>query len=252
MKEITIKGVTVGRGIPKICVPIVAVNTEEILKSAEKAENSQADLVEWRADFWEQITDREALEELLEKLQSILKSKPLLFTIRTKGEGGEFEESIDTYTELVKTAAKTADLVDVEIFMDGLEISQLFEDIHKGGCKIIASNHDFFKTPSKEEIMERLIRMQEANADIAKIAVMPESKKDVLTLLSATEEMVSNYADRPIVTMSMKGTGVISRLSGEIFGSSITFGSLETASAPGQVELSQLKAALEIIHKNVV
>ena len=108
-----------------------------------------------------------------------------------------------------------------------------------------------FTSLQKEEIIERLIKMQEADADIAKIAVMPESKKDVLTLLSATEEMVSQYADRPIVTMSMKGTGAISRISGEIFGSAITFGSLEKASAPGQVELSQLKTVLEIIHKNI-
>mgnify|MGYP002231440565 CR=1 FL=1 len=45
------------------------------------------------------------------------------------------------------------------------------------------------------------------NADIPKIAVMPQNKKDVLTLLAATEEMATNYADRPIITMSMAGTG---------------------------------------------
>ena len=48
-----------------------------------------------------------------------------------------------------------------------------------------------------------------------KIAVMPQNKRDVLTLLSATEEMVTDYADRPIITMSMAGTGVISRLCGK-------------------------------------
>ena len=53
---------------------------------------------------------------------------------------------------------------------------------------------------------------------------MPQNKKDVLTLLSATEEMASEYADRPIITMSMSGTGVISRLCGEVFGSALTFG----------------------------
>ena len=56
--------------------------------------------------------------------------------------------------------------------------------------------------------------MQELGADIPKIAVMPRNKKDVLTLLAATEEMSSEYADRPIITMSMAETGVISRLCG--------------------------------------
>ena len=251
MKEITIKGVTIGSGIPKICVPLVGTTTEEILKSAEKAEKSAADLVEWRADFWEHLTDKNVLENLLDELQGILKSKPLLFTIRTKGEGGEFAEEIKVYTELVKTAAKTADLVDVEIFMEGLPVKELFEEIHKMKCKIVASNHDFFKTPGKEEIIERLMKMQKADADILKIAVMPESKRDVLTLMSATEEMVSEYADRPVITMSMKKAGVISRISGELFGSAITFGSFEEASAPGQMELSRLKTVLEILHENV-
>ncbi len=72
--------------------------------------------------------------------------------------------------------------------------------------------------------------MQDMGADIPKIAVMPQSKRDVLTLLCATEEMVTDYADRPIITMSMAGTGVISRLCGEVFGSSMTFGAAKKAS----------------------
>lgn len=250
MKEITIKGVTIGSGMPKICVPIVKTKTEEILEMAKKAEESVADVVEWRGDFWEQCSDTQALEELLSRLQAILKTKPLLFTIRTKGEGGQFDEGTQAYVQLVKTAAKVADLVDVEIFMNGLPTKEVFEEIHKEGCKIVASNHDFFKTPKKEEILRRLQYMQQENADIAKIAVMPESEKDVLTLLEATEEMTANYADRPIVTMSMKGMGAISRIAGETFGSAMTFGSLEEVSAPGQLELSNLKTILEIMHNS--
>ena len=54
---------------------------------------------------------------------------------------------------------------------------------------MVVSNHDFEKTPSKEEIVARLQKMQELGADLPKIAVMPQCKKDVLTLLAATEEM---------------------------------------------------------------
>ena len=61
--------------------------------------------------------------------------------------------------------------------------------------------------------------MQELGADIPKIAVMPTCRRDVLTLLCATEEMYTEHADRPIITMSMAGTGLISRLCGEVFGS---------------------------------
>ena len=84
--------------------------------------------------------------------------------------------------------------------------------------------------------------------DIPKIAVMPQNKKDVLTLLAATEEMTTNYADRPIITMSMAGTGVISRLCGEVFGSSMTFGAAKKASAPGQMGVNDLNTVLGLLH----
>ena len=79
---------------------------------------------------------------------------------------------------------------------------------------------------------------------------MPGNKKDVLTLLSATREMAEEYADRPIITMSMSGNGVISRLSGEIFGSAMTFGAAKKASAPGQMGVEDLRQVLQILHKS--
>lgn len=66
----------------------------------------------------------------------------------------------------------------------------------------------------------------------------------MLTLLSATEEMARCYADRPIITMSMSSQGVVSRLCGEVFGSSMTFGAVGQVSAPGQIPVDQLAKSL--------
>ena len=93
--------------------------------------------------------------------------------------------------------------------------------------------------------------MQKLGADIPKIAVMPQSKEDVLTLLAATEEMNRKHADRPIITMSMAGTGVISRLCGEVFGSALTFGAARKASAPGQMGVEDLAQVLSLLHKSL-
>ena len=60
--------------------------------------------------------------------------------------------------------------------------------------------------------------------------------------------MYETYADRPFITMSMAGTGMISRLSGECFGSALTFGAAGKASAPGQIDVNSLKTVLDIIH----
>ena len=93
--------------------------------------------------------------------------------------------------------------------------------------------------------------MQALGADIPKIAVMPTCKRDVITLLAATEEMTTKHNGTPIITMSMGSMGLISRLCGEAFGSSVTFGAVGESSAPGQMNASDLNTILELIHKSM-
>ena len=128
-------------------------------------------------------------------------------------------------------------------------VRQIVDKAHECNVKIIMSNHDFDNTPDLEEIISRLDKMNKMGADIVKIAVMPHDARDVITLLSATEKAV-RIIDKPVVTMSMSGLGLISRLSGEIFGSSITFGAVKEASAPGQIDVNSLRSVLDIIHNN--
>ena len=130
-------------------------------------------------------------------------------------------------------------------------LEKVIKTAHECGVKVIASNHDFRKTPPKAELISRMRKMQELGADISKIAVMPQSTEDVLTLLSATEEMRRCYADRPVITMSMAATGVISRVCGEVFGSALTFGAVGKASAPGQMGAGELKEMLTTLHASL-
>ena len=121
---------------------------------------------------------------------------------------------------------------------------------HNANMPVVISNHDFEKTPSQEELVERMKRAEALGADILKIAVMPQSKRDVLSLLCATEQM-SRESDRPLITMSMGKDGIISRLSGEIFGSSVTFGTIGMASAPGQIDLDSMNYVLDLLHQTL-
>ena len=253
MNTVKVRNIEIGAGIPKICVPIVGVTREEILAAAENIKSTKADVVEWRVDWYENIFDFTKTEATMQALREVLGEMPILFTFRTSKEGGEKAIETEAYVELNQNAAKTGlvDLVDVEAFTGDDVVKAVVEIAHENGVKVIASNHDFHKTPAKEEIVSRLRKMQELGADIPKIAVMPQNKKDVLTLLAATEEMVSDYADRPIITMSMSGTGVISRLCGEVFGSALTFGAVEKVSAPGQMEIEDLTTVLGLLHKSL-
>ena len=250
MNTIKVRDIEIGAGAPKIIVPIVGVTKEDILNEAKTFDSIPVDVVEWRVDWFEHVFEFDKVEDVLKELRTVLDNIPLLLTFRTKKEGGE--KAIDTkdYKELNLRAAKTGyvDFIDVEIFTGDDVVREIIDGAHAAGVRVIASNHDFCKTPAKSDIIYRLRKMQDMGADIPKIAVMPQSKRDVLTLLCATEEMVTDYADRPIITMSMAGTGVISRLCGEVFGSSMTFGAAKKASAPGQMGVNDLNTVLDLLH----
>lgn len=250
MNTVKVRNIEIGAGAPKIIIPIVGVTKEEILEAARSFASVTYDVVEWRVDWFEGVFDFAKVEEVLKELRQILGDKPLLMTFRTSKEGGEKAISDADYIDLNVKAANTGyvDFVDVEIFTGDDVVSTIIEKAHAAGVKVIASNHDFHKTPAKSDIIYRLRKMQDMGADIPKIAVMPQNKKDVLTLLAATEEMANDYADRPIITMSMAGTGVISRLCGEVFGSSMTFGAVGKASAPGQMGAEDLNTVLALLH----
>lgn len=238
--------------MPKICVPLVGKTNEQIIEEAEFLKTLKLDLVEWRVDHYEHVEDLEKVKDILEKLRNTVGELPILFTFRSKKEGGEREVSTEFYSVLNKEIASTkmADLIDVELFTGDEIVKDIVDFAHNNGVKVVMSNHDFDKTPAKEDIVSRLCKMQELKADLPKIAVMPQSSKDVLTLLSATDEMVTEHAKSPIITMSMGGLGLVSRLAGETFGSALTFGAAKMASAPGQIAVQDLNEVLSLMHKS--
>ncbi|RHP47997.1 MULTISPECIES: type I 3-dehydroquinate dehydratase [unclassified Clostridium] len=253
MKQpVTVGTIQLGDGIPKICVPIVEHTYDSILAAAKNALASYPDIIEWRCDHFDQAEDPEAAKHVLQGLHEVLGSIPVLFTFRSKKEGGEKEISPASYQHLNCQVAQSglADLVDVEIFTGDDVVRTILDTAHSAGVPVVASSHNFQSTPAQEEILSILGKMDQMGADVLKIAVMPQSRKDVLTLLSATEEM-DRRTTRPLITMSMGPVGMISRLCGEVFGSALTFGSVGKASAPGQVNANDLAGVLKLIHESM-
>lgn len=252
MNTLTIKGVSIGEGMPKIIVPLMGKTEKQILKEAEAVKLLDPDIVEWRVDGFEKADDSEAVIKMISKLRESLRDKLFLFTFRSHKEGGSKEMDVSSYIALLETAIRTKDIdfIDIELFSGEANVKALVSLAGENGVHVIMSNHDFQNTPAKDEIISRLRKMQELGAHIPKIAVMPKDTGDLLTLLDATYTMKTKYADRPMITMSMAGTGLVSRLSGEIFGSACTFGAGEEASAPGQIPVSELRSVLEVLHKH--
>lgn len=246
-----IKNVELGGGRMKICLPIIAKTRDEILKEAEELKYSDADVVEWRVDFYEDVMDIDKTLNVMNELADMLSEKPVLFTFRTSNEGGEREIDTVAYKKLIKEIIKQqkAGAVDVEFFKENGIVEEIVEVGNEYGVTVVASNHDFEKTPSKDDIVERLLSMKDRGAHISKIAVMPKNEEDVLTLLHATYEAKKKSPEMTIITMSMGKLGVISRIGGGVFGSAMTFGAKtkELASAPGQIEVSQLRDILNVV-----
>ena len=207
MKNIVeVKGVKIGQGYPKICVPIVGETLEEILDEARFLKTVDFDIVEWRVDFYNNVKCIDKVKIALEAVRYILMDKPIIFTFRSAGEGGQKEVDTKFYFELNMSIvqARLANIIDIELFNDETEIKTLVNAAHKNNIAVIISNHDFDKTPPKKEIISRLQKSAELGGDIIKIAVMPKCMKDVITLLDATNTMKEKYKDRPITTMSME------------------------------------------------
>lgn len=235
-----IKGVRFGEGLPKICLPLTGQGIPALLSQAQQMASLPGDLYEWRMDgFYGELLPA------LPQLREALGDKPLLCTLRTKGEGGQGELSPEEY-EAQLTALLEAggvDLIDIELSSGEERTARLVELAHSQGVAAVVSKHDFAKTPPQEEIAATLVRMKDLGADLPKYAVMPRDAGDVLTLLEATWQASRRVG--PVITMSMGELGKLTRAAGGVFGSCVTFGVGVQASAPGQIGAEDLRAILE-------
>lgn len=242
-----VKNVTIGEGRPKVCLPITGRDITEIKQQLLEINDKNPDLVEWRVDYFQS----EDIDQPLQMIHQYLQEIPLIFTFRTQNEGGQKEITDQDYLAINERAMMSGliDFVDLELKQPPIIRDPLIAKAKQQGIHTIISNHDFEKTPAKEEMINRLKEAELVGASLAKIAVTPKDAQDVLTLLYVTNKM-SKVIQIPLITMSMGGIGLVTRLTGEIFGSAITFGTEGVASAPGQIDSSTLSTVLDVIHDN--
>ncbi|MEE1314391.1 MAG: type I 3-dehydroquinate dehydratase [Faecalimonas sp.] len=251
MSKVNVGKITIGEGMPKICVPIVGETADEIVAEAEYCKSLPIDLVEWRVDCCSQAFLQTWLGDTMRSLRKVLKDIPILFTFRSKKEGGKRAITEEQYLDMISFVARAAyvDLIDIELSMGEDIVRRCVELIHTENLPVLISSHDFEKTPSIEEMRARLEKMQELGGEILKLAVMPQSRRDVLDLLAVTEELSGRGDMSPLVTMAMSDLGVITRVAGESFGSVMSFGAAKNASAPGQLPVEELRQVLETLKK---
>lgn len=222
----------------KIVVPIMPRSLEEA-QAIELSKFDDVDIIEWRADF----LSKEAIMAVAPAIFEKFAGREVLVTIRTDKEGGNIQLTDDEYIQLLKdiNAIFNPDYIDFEYFshMDAFQQMLNFSNL-------VLSYHNFDETP--ENLMEAFSELTALAPRVVKIAVMPESEQDVLDLMNYTRGFKTLNPEQEYATMSMGKLGRISRLSGDVFGSSWSFASLEHVSAPGQIALADMKKIREVLN----
>ncbi|RUM30704.1 MAG: type I 3-dehydroquinate dehydratase [Aquifex sp.] len=207
-----------------IAVPLDDINFSENLK---RAKEKGADIVELRVDQFSNTSLDYVKERLLEVQKEGLKT---ILTIRSPEEGGK---EVPNREELFEKLAPLSDYTDIELSSRGL-IVKLHNIVKSAGKKLIISYHNFEFTPANWVIRE-VLREGYRYGGIPKIAVKANSYEDVARLLC-----IAHQVEGEKIVISMGNYGKISRLAGFIFGSIITYCSLEKSFAPGQIPLDEM------------
>ncbi|SMC99426.1 3-dehydroquinate dehydratase [Desulfocicer vacuolatum DSM 3385] len=246
-----VKGKIIGGPDTLICLPLVATDRTDLLLQAQKLMPLEPDLLEWRVDALNTVEDGKEVMTTLSHLRNVMEEVPLIFTCRIDVEGGMglISRHRDARLDIICRAMETGlvDIVDIELCNDETFIKTIRHGADKNGVKLILSSHDFEKTPDESVILNRLGRAQDLGADIAKLAAMPTGYQDVLLLLSATLKARTDFLKIPMITISMEKMGLISRLAGGLFGSDVTFAMGDSASAPGQIPIQDLRRAMGVL-----
>jgi 3-dehydroquinate dehydratase-1 len=213
-----------------ICVPIFEKNYESILEAAKNSINAGADLIELRID----AMDHPNPDEVSNIIKDV--NYPLIATNRMIEEGGSFKGSEAERTDILLAAAKHADIIDIELQTDG----EYLNKIVKASKSTIISYHNLEKTPSAD-ILLKVVKKERKLGDIAKFAVMPRNISDTLIVLNVLSQV------KKTIGISMGDLGRYTRVVAPLFGSPITFASIDTISAPGQLDIHTTKNFLDKI-----
>jgi 3-dehydroquinate dehydratase-1 len=206
---------------------------------AEPEARKHADAVEFRMDL---------ADDPLADLREYDGELPVLATNRATWEGGEAEGD-DARLALLAEAAELACVGAVDVELESLAEGggeRVAERARRTGTTVVASVHDFERTPPKSDLRGELEAATD-RGDVGKLAVTTQSEADVLDLLTVTHEFASSGAR--VATMAMGEAGRHSRAVAPIYGSKIGYAPVDPAdaTAPGQYALATLDRLVEAL-----
>ena len=137
MSCVNIRGCCIGEGRPKVIIPIVEPTETAVLEKAAEFPHCAPIVWNGASIAFEGAKDYSAIVHCAAKLRVALKDKLLLFTFRTKAEGGKVALAHEEYLHFIRTVLATdcADLIDIEVFHRRRRASRADRrSPHRRGC----------------------------------------------------------------------------------------------------------------------
>lgn len=145
--------------------------------------------------------------------------------------------------KLSQAAEAGADIVDIELEK---ALSTNIRRVRRNGAGVIVSWHDRRRTPALRRLNWILRRQSRLGADICKIVTTARKPEDNVTLLRFLMKARSTGS---VLSFAMGKHGRPSRILAPLMGSEFSYASLtpRTATAPGQLTVSQLRQAWKLL-----
>ncbi|RDX49432.1 aromatic amino acid family biosynthesis-like protein [Lentinus brumalis] len=172
---------------------------------------------------------------------------PIIFTVRTVSQGGQFPDHAEKEAfELFIAAVRLGiEYIDIEISWSEENILDLIA--RKGQSKIIASWHDWSGNMRwDDKPVEAKYRVAHEYGDIVKIVGKADGIEDNFALHQFVLRAQAGPDAKPIIAINMGVEGQMSRILNSTF-SPVTHPLLPNKAAPGQLSFAQIQTALHLL-----
>jgi 3-dehydroquinate dehydratase-1 len=217
-------------------VPRLAVPFDDSVSRAEAQEllAQGLDVAELRVDLFSTREPARVRAELA-KYEGLA----TLATIRLRTEGGGWDGSEAERAALFASLVDRVDAVDVELAARAIR-DEVRDAARAAGRLVIASHHDFVRTPESAALAAVVAAGRDFGADVIKIATAIAGAADVRALA----RLLVEHADVPMIVIGMGEAAAATRVLFPALGSLLTYASAGRATAPGQLPFDEMRALL--------
>ena len=242
-----------------IAVPITTGDLTRNEKVMRKILDENPEFIELRFDYIEdvqQITPSFA-KNLLELIGSQTQT---IFTFRDFSEGGQIELEERERLKIIKLLIDAhPQYYDIEMNSNRETLRSVINMAKEKDVGLIYSFHDFEKTPSYDEGVKLIEKFKEnlvntymvdflsIKETIFKVIYTAEAIEDNLVPLKICNILFEKDKIERVISFCMGELGIISRILCLKAGSFFTYASFEERTAPGQINIRNMREFLQII-----